>query len=808
MTTTQEALIIDEGNKSPSEEAIEVEIWGPPGNGKSVLLVSMMETLREQGLFLDFDASASLLELRDRLLRGEQPGITTPQGELDQLKKEGEYVVFNMPTRADGYRRVRVVSNAGEDLLRRDGSIKVPEFVKEREGKVFVACLNPFKIDPEMASKALKHLIAVHQSRGMVLEEAFNCAAWTLFQISAVDLHKYNPMLAALLTFWKDTKILYDPGQTDSKKRFQWECIDTGGMEQLSKEMDKLINGTIRAKGVLVDVLIQALRKIENAVVVLTHVDLIDDVLTSITFSDLERVYSKLFKDRPERMVSQQAVARLFNISLASPSMTAMSSATSEQVPSAGSSATSRYVVMGLTQELRGDGAVQLVEYIKSLASRGVEPAVVQVTRLRQQIDKINDEYQSVLKKQLDVANQLQTTKVQLEAERVNRVRLEGDATRLATEKEAKASELEHALRDASQSAARSAEVAADLAQSRLKLSEASSNIETLQRALDEEKRRHEETKTSADRALAGSATLERVGELEKKLTAAERERDSYAFKIAELENNTADSQRVAKLDAELKQIRAALAAKEEEIRKSQAKIDELKKSPSTSLGELQRAYEMIDEQRGTIQKLVVQVASLEKSNKEWMAGRISPDEARQRDSYERGRLGILKLWSLFLVRALPVLPFVAGLWVLASVAPSSPQNVYRHAFIVDSGIAVGVTCFAALVSVALQAVQLPTRWIWLRSMSMTTPRTLEALTSGGEKLTSAPGNFTLERSPLLALLGLAMIRRNDSGQRYVTTEPGTWLAAPERPQVRWIIMLDVITVFLLVIWVVLIFTL
>lgn len=202
-------------------------------------------------------------------------------------------------------------------------------------------------------------------------------------------------------------------------------------------------------------------------------------------------------------------------------------------------------------------------------------------------------------------------------------------------------------------------------------------------------------------------------------------------------------------------------------------------------------------------------------------AGGLPAEERAARDRYETSRLGGAQVWALLLLRSLPVMPVVAVMAFLAlragmppaagvvagegdagAAAPWwAPGDGNARAFLVASGVSLLAYAGAAFFGVGHLWRRLGPRWIWLRRLNTRTRR-LEVLTSGGEALEAPADAFTLLRSPVLSALGLGVVRRNDTGQTYVASDPAAWLGAPERPQVRWRLGFDLLTLGALAAWV------
>ncbi|HWE01837.1 MAG TPA: hypothetical protein VG326_05455 [Tepidisphaeraceae bacterium] len=863
---TQENLAMNDSldAASQTDDALQVEIWGPPGNGKSVLLVSIVETLRSLDQFIDYTMSPHLHTVRNDLIDGLETKFSQPDAELKQQKKEGEEISVMIPMGDGNSRKVRIVSRAGEDLYTSTRGIDVPKFTEGRKGKVLVVCLNPFKIDSEMAWKGLNQLIAALQTTGLDLPSAFESAVWTLFQVRP-EVIANRPNLKRLLSAWSNSEISYEPAQSDPAKRFVWKGINQGSKDELCNEMRQLIDRSISLQGPLVDVVRLALRRIENSVVVLTHVDLIDAVLPSITFTDLERVYNYLFKERPERMVSQQAVARLFEVEMDKPynsragaapeddddttsvpgGSRAMPLGVPNAAPGNGDGASVYSGRGGIRKVLRKDGAVQLVNYLRAIAKRGTEPATVQVTKLTQQLIDAANELKSAQRNQHNAESLLEQTRSALEQERTARAQSASDAQKLDAMIREKTRQIEKAQQDLNAAQSERQELATQLQEAQLSLRSTNSRLSELGPAaelaqalrvqLESEQRQSRDGRASVQRLedeknelrkkldmtlQGGNASQELAMKREAEVRQANQERMRLEAQIASLTAQVSATKApeiqgdLDGLQRERDELRGQLVKAQNELARSASRIQALERpgaarpapAAANTLGmeSLKRRDDEIDSIRQQLQNKNIELSKVQIVLKEAQLGRISPDEARQRDAYERGRMGAFKMWSLLMLRSLPVLPFLAAAaaFIVFTVNRTNPFNSAGSPFMVCSLIAIIIAALASLVGVGFQAAQLSPRWIWLRSISLNAPRTIEALTSGGEKLNSSPNNFLLERSPLLSILGIGIVRCNDSGQRYVTSELGAWLGAPEKIAKRWLVILDLVTLFVLALWV------
>ncbi len=235
--------------------------------------------------------------------------------------------------------------------------------------------------------------------------------------------------------------------------------------------------------------------------------------------------------------------------------------------------------------------------------------------------------------------------------------------------------------------------------------------------------------------------------------------------------------------------------------------VNQIREKAKRKLAELKRiAQAAVAERDGVIKQLRKQLRTKEveatklsaKASAAW-SGVLSPEESLARDQYERGRIGITQAWALLLVRSLPALPLAALLAAWLMHANGSSLGADRN-FLLASLITLAVYGTGSLAGLVGLWRQMGPRWIWLRRLD-TRSAALEMLTSGGEALSAPAADFTLERSPVLGLLGVAVVRQNANGRRFVTSEPRAWLAGPQRPATRWRVLPDCLLLLSVAAW-------
>ncbi len=743
---------------------MDVEIWGPPGSGKTVLLASLYETFDHLRELDAFTMSRELQDVHRQLLEDQSTPITRPAAERRAVGGlQGEQMGVTLPLAArpaadgspgPGGRRVRIVSHAGEDL-RTGATIDAAAWAAGRAGKVVVACFNPFLLDAEFAWKGLRHLIAVLQgpSIGYPLQQAVTEAVYALMHVDADAVLKRGK-LRNLLPFFQQTTLTYDPGQPDPDLRFDWGQTDPVLRQQLTDELRRFIHEQVRLAAPLVNVVRRGLRQLDHAVVVLTHVDLVDALLPSITFADFERVFDDLFAGRPNRLAHQQVLARLFHIEVSTPYEAADAAA------EGGAAARAHGAVTG---RLRTDGAAGVVQYVRSVVAGGGDDggAAATINRLARERDAA-------------VADGRRSA-----AEADARARQSAEAELAREQTRAALSATEARLRDAD---ARAADAAADADRERQARQLADATAARLQVERDQ---------------LAERAAAPAPGD------AAGRD-DLLARRDAEIRTLRDEQARLQQVIDALGPDRPpgqppaaggdpAAADVRAELDAARRRFEDLRARTHDEIARRDDSIQALGEQVRTRDLQVAEERNLRRAAEK---GGLSEDEARERDVYETARTGPARLWAALLVRSLPAVPVTAAAAaVLLRAATGRPFGV---AFLIASGVGLAVLAAATLTGVYLYWADVGPRWVWFRSRN-DKAGLFDVLTSTGERVQSPPREFTLEVSPLLELLGLGTVRRN--GLPYATTEPDAWRAHLDKPQVRRRWLTDGVTIVVLAVW-------
>ncbi len=749
---------------SPPGGELDVEIWGPPGSGKTVLLASLYETFDHLRELDAFTMSRELQDVHRQLLEDQSTPITRPSAErraVGGLQGEQMSVTLQPTRRADGTpadpaagRRVRIVSHAGEDL-RTGATIDAAAWAAARAGKIVVACFNPFLLDADFAWKGLRHLIAVLQgpSIGYPLQQAVTEAVYALMHVDAEAVLR-RAKLRNLLPFFQQTTLTYDASQPDPELRFDWGGTDPVLRQQLSDELRRFIHEQVRLAAPLVNVVRRGLRQLDHAVVVLTHVDLVDALLPSVTFADFERVFDDLFAGRPARLASQQVLARLFHIEVSTPY--------EAEVPPPGGEGRPR-PRGAVTGRLRTDGAVGVVNYVRTVvAGEAVADAgaAAAVHRMKGERDAAAADARRASAEA--EARARQATEAELAREQIR-------AALTATESR---------LRDAD---ARVTEVVADADRERQARQLAEATASRLQAERDQ----------LAERTAAPAGDAPRDDLLARRDAEIRTLRDEQTRLQQVIDALGPDPARGQSSAVPADPVPADLRA---ELDAARRRFEELRTRTHDEIARRDESIQSLGEQ---VRTRDIQVAEERNLRKAAEKGGLSEAEAREREAYETTRTGPARLWAALFARSLPAVPVcAAGAAVLVHAA--NHQRPFGVAFVVASGVGLAVLAAALLTGVYLYWGDVGPRWVWFRSRN-DKAGLFDVLTSTGERVQSPPREFTLEVSPLLELLGLGTVRRN--GLTYATTEPDAWRAHLDKAQIRQRWLTDGVTIAVLAVW-------
>jgi hypothetical protein len=775
---------------------IDVEIWGPPGSGKTVLLASLYETFDHLRELDAFTMSRELQDVHRQLLEDQSTPITRPSAERRAVGGlQGEQMSVTLHPAGDGEnrsvpgRRVRIVSHAGEDL-RTGATIDAAAWAAGRDGKVVIACLNPFLLDAEFAWKGLRHLIAVLQgpSIGYPLQQAVTEAVYALLHVDA-DAVLRRSKLRNLLPYFQQTTLTYDASQPDPDLRFDWGQTDPMLRQQLTDELRRFIHEQVRLAAPLVNVVRRGLRQLDHVVVVLTHVDLVDALLPSITFADFERVFHDVFAGRPHRMANQQVLARLFHIEVSMPF---------DAPPGYGDGNGNGETATGprprakgaITGRLRTDGAVGVVNYIKSvvaLGGPGEGGAVVALGRLARERD----------------AATADARRASAEAEARARQAAEAELAREQIRTALSATEAR--LREADQ---RAADATAEVDRERQARQQSEATAGRLQVERDQlaEKARAQDgnpDRTGRDlrdllarRDGENRALREEQARLQQVIDALQLDSGRTGGAVKALEDRLAAAQKELAERATVGGPDNPAAELRSELDAARRRFEELRSRTHDEIARRDESIQSLGEQVRTRDLQVAEERNLRKTAEK---GGLSETEAREREGYEAGRAGPARLWAALLARSLPAVPACAVV-AAAIVRATSTTMTFGHAFVIASVVGVVVLAASLLTGVYLYWGEVGPRWVWFRSRN-DKAGLFDVLTSTGERVQSPPREFTLEVSPILELLGLGVVRRGANGLTYATTEPDAWRAHLEKTQVRRRWLTDAVTVVLLLTW-------
>ena len=758
----------------PTATDIDVEIWGPPGSGKTVLLASLYETFDHLRELDAFTMSRELQDVHRQLLEDQSTPITRPSAERRAVGGlQGEQMSVTLHPAGTGPasgRRVRIVSHAGEDL-RTGATIDAAAWAAGRDGKVVIACLNPFLLDADFAWKGLRHLVAVLQgpSIGYPLQQAVTEAVYALFHVDA-DAVLRRAKLRNLLPFFQQTTLTYDASQPDPDLRFDWGQTDPTLRQQLTDELRRFIHEQVRLAAPLVNVVRRGLRQLDHAVVVLTHVDLVDALLPSVTFADFERVFDDLFAGRPNRLANQQVLARLFHIEVATP----------YDAPATENEGGRPRPKGAVTGRLRTDGALGVVNYVKTVVTGGTSPdggAVVAMGRLARERDAATAEARRA------------TAEADARARQAAEAEVAREQTRAAL------SATETRLRDADQ---RAADATADLDRERQARQQSEATTARLQVERDQ----------LADQARGADGAPNPAGRDVRDLLArrdAENRtlREEQARLQQVIDALQVDTGRLAAAQRELAE-RSGTGGADNPAAELRAELDAARRRfeelRSRTHDEIARRDESIQNLGEQVRARDIQVAEERNLRKTAEKGGLSEPEAREREGYETARTGPTRLWAALLARSLPAVPLCAAVAAAVVVRGTTAAMTFGHAFVLASVVGLVVLAAALLTGVHLYWGDVGPRWVWFRSRN-DKAGLFDVLTSTGERVQSPPREFTLEVSPILELLGVGVVRRGANGLTYATTEPDAWRAHLEKTQVRHKWLTDAVTVAVLLAW-------
>jgi hypothetical protein len=298
----------------------EVEIYGPPGSGKSVALAGLYLYLigRTEEKPSDSDPTPGLEEQVELLNAGRRPKPTDLIDRTDRAAHPAdggpapvavEAATFRWPDR-----EIVVTSHAGEELRhwapeKLGGRIDTKELLKRFPGdgtRILVAVLNPFLCDTQLAQDALLSLVATLQSNiGLDIVRAVELACDLLFHWSLAALKTtFLGFEKALAAVPADARITYDHSKPDLAERFSVTPAGADGqlILTLRRVAEQLVGGRRLSLFRYIGRVVRKLRG--RAVVQLTHIDLLD-LMPGIPLSRCQHIFDEVF-GTGDRRASQQ----------------------------------------------------------------------------------------------------------------------------------------------------------------------------------------------------------------------------------------------------------------------------------------------------------------------------------------------------------------------------------------------------------------------------------------------------------------------------------------------------------------------
>ena len=281
-----------------------IDLYGPPGAGKTVTLASWYETL-PAAQRLSFEVSKGILEQRERILRRDSDP-TPPEAD------ESVTLTWKSPA---GAAKFQIRSHAGESTMEDGGSVHAERF-RDRfiDGKrLLVVALNPFTCDEQLAMLGMRSLVSHLQAReDMVLPTAFRVAARALLSVSAGELSKDYPEVEELLDSPDLAGACIKHDATGGGHTFRWDGIARPELaDALDLALQELVRRVVSQSKPFRDQMSEAARRLTNCVVLLTHVDLLQ-MMPGVHRHDFDPVFDTMFHDTPDLRERQ----KLFQASL------------------------------------------------------------------------------------------------------------------------------------------------------------------------------------------------------------------------------------------------------------------------------------------------------------------------------------------------------------------------------------------------------------------------------------------------------------------------------------------------------------
>jgi len=331
----------------PPAADYEVEIYGPPGAGKTLLLAALYQNLPQNGAP---EISKELGQLHQRLVQDlKLPGRT-------ELGVHSEWLTFQLsePSMPQPI-QVQVTAHAGEELEQRRREEIKQEFQDNCSQKLLVVVVNPFLHHADLAWKAFRNLIAVLQSKlGLPIKEACYAAANILFQVSRENFipAPLTPQIEELFNSIQCAQLEYNHYEPNLEKAFTLNNAvqNDQAYQQFNTNFQRVVTGIVEARQPIRDRLRGLMTGLDNSMVILSHADLMD-LLPALKWDDFDDVFNLIF-DTPNRNYRRQLLAH--NIRLAI-----------NPIPEAGEDQTMYYVYPA---QVLSRSAKQFYENIKSFA--------------------------------------------------------------------------------------------------------------------------------------------------------------------------------------------------------------------------------------------------------------------------------------------------------------------------------------------------------------------------------------------------------------------------------------------------------
>ncbi len=309
--------------KDPGAE-FQAELWGVPGAGKTALAASILAHLRRLPDVARYEIKASpAIEKLASDLSGTDASEAPPRGSIDYLS----FLVRDETGRTPF--RLRITAIHGEGTRGVDAGGRPERFIAERQKRLLVACYNPFLTEPVqlhsssaagpkgLALRGLLGMISTLQTRaGLNIRQAIVQSALALFHLQPHDLESYFQLQNVLKFFdhfeGKPVQLVYHPrwSERHGDDGFEWNDGDPTANRELADELEIICERIVERAGPLTESLRSLVKKVDSAIVVLTHLDLMQ-FIPSVEMQDIEAAFDHGFAGRDARLVWQQFPSRM-----------------------------------------------------------------------------------------------------------------------------------------------------------------------------------------------------------------------------------------------------------------------------------------------------------------------------------------------------------------------------------------------------------------------------------------------------------------------------------------------------------------